>query len=410
MAPASAERNLKLIWFHESLASSAIFLPIFVLFTRDNFGVSGALQIASLTYLFIVALEVPSGWMSDWLGRVPTLSVAAASSVIGLLCFLFGDSRFAVIVLGQFFMSAGWAFISGTDVSFHYDTLESLGRSQEYAERQAKVASLSYAVRGGAAVVGGLLGLVSLRLAFVVALVIAVIKFGITRLFHEPERVGQRADPLLGQIGSCLAYLRDGFMAWIFFYGIALVTLEHVAFTLMQPWLTQMLGKQPDELGSTPLLSGALFAVVALVGSSAARMSAPAVRRFGTVATLVGLGAVSATVVTGMALSYSYLVMALVILRSVQGAAAPVILSAAVAPRTEQRHRATLFSLNSLAGRATYGLLLLKVSFDVDDDPRPFLQITSIISWGLVVVLVISGIWAVQREHPANRSVTAASG
>ena len=147
MQSPSLERNLKLIPLHEALSSSMVYLPVFVLFTRDNFGVSGALQLASLTYLFIVLLEVPSGWMSDWIGRVPTLSVAAAGFVIGQACFLFGGTEFGVIVLGQFFVSSGYAFISGTDVSFHFDSLEGLGLADEYAQRQARVSSLSYLVR-----------------------------------------------------------------------------------------------------------------------------------------------------------------------------------------------------------------------------------------------------------------------
>ena len=392
------ERNLRLIPVHEALASSMVFLPVFVLFTRANFGVSGALQIASLTYLFIVILEVPSGWMSDWLGRVPTLSVAAASSVIGQLCFLFGGDDFATIVVGQFFVSAGYAFISGTDVSFHYDTLEALGRGEQYADRQARVASLSYGVRAVTAIVGGVLGLVDLRLAFGVAVVFSAAQLVVTRFYTEPSSTS-RADPFVSQLGKCLGYLRSGFMAWLFFYGIALVTLEHVAFTLVQPWLTEMLGKKPDELGATPLLSGALFAVVAFLGAGAARASAPLAKRFGTVAVLIGLGVLSASIVTAMALSFSAVVLVLVVMRSVQGAAAPVLLSAAVAPRTEQHHRATLLSINSLAGRLTYGALLQILAIDIEDNPRPFLQATSAISWVLVAVLLATGVWAARRQH-----------
>ena len=159
MTAGSLERNLQLIPYHQALASSMVYLPVFVLFTRDNFGVSGALQIASLTYLFIVALEVPSGWMSDRLGRVPTLSVAAAGFAIGQVCFLLGGEQFGLIVLGQFFVSSGYAFISGTDVSFHFDSLEALGRRDEYARRQARISSLSYLVRAGTAIVGAVVTL-----------------------------------------------------------------------------------------------------------------------------------------------------------------------------------------------------------------------------------------------------------
>lgn len=392
------ERNLRLFPLHEALAGSSLYLPVFVLFTRDNFGVSGALQIASLTYLFIVLLEVPSGWMSDWLGRVPTLRIAALGFMIGPGFFLLGGDRFELIVAGQFFVSAGYAFISGTDVSFHYDTLEALGRADEYARRQARVAALSYSARAVTAVLGGLLGLVDLRLAFAGALMLGAAQSAVTWLFREPVgEHAERAEPLIGQIRSCLRYLHNGFMAWLFFYGIALVVLEHVAFTLIQPWLTEALGYSPSDLGATPLVSGVLFAVVAFVGAAAARLSAPTAARFGTIPTLIGLGVVSAVIVTGMALSFSVLIIALTVFRSVQGAAAPVVLSAAVAPRTKQQHRATLLSINSLAGRLVYGLLLQALAIDIDDTPRPFLQATAVISWGLIVVLVATGSWAARR-------------
>ena len=392
------ERNLRLVPVHEALSSSMVYLPVFVLFTRENFGVAGALQIASLTYLFIVALEVPSGWMSDWLGRVPTLSVAAAGFVVGQVCFLAGGDQFAIIVLGQFFVSAGYAFLSGTNVSFHFDTLEALGRGDEYAHRQARVASLSYLVRAGTALLGGLLGLIDLRLTFVVSLMFAVAQLAVTRLLREPGDAELQAERFVRQIGRCLAYLRNGFMAWLFFYGIALVVLEHVAFTLMQPWLTEALGRSPEDLGATPLVSGALFAVTAFVGAAAARWSAPAADRFGTVAALIGLGVISAVIVTGMALTFSVLILALMIFRSVQGAAAPVLISAAVAPRTQQQHRATLLSINSLAGRLAYGGLLQLLAVGAEDDPRPFLQTVSVISWVLVAILLASGTWASRRE------------
>jgi MFS family permease len=394
----SLERNLKLIPLHQALSSSMVYLPVFVLFTRDNFGVSGALQIASLTYLFIVVLEVPSGWMSDLVGRVPTLSVAATGFVIGQACFLFGGTEFGIIVLGQFFVSAGYAFISGTDVSFHFDSLEGLGRDGEYLHRQARISSLSYLVRTVSALVGGVLGLIDLRLTFAVSLVIALGQLAVTRLLYEPGESEVKAERFVNQIGKCLGYLRHGFMAWLFFYGIALVVLEHVAFTLMQPWLTQALGKSPDELGATPLVSGGLFAVTAFVGALAARSSAPAGERFGTVRTLIGLGLVSAVIVTGMALSFSILILGLMVFRSVQGAAAPVLISASVAPRTEQQHRATLLSINSLAGRLFYGGLLQVLAINVEDDPRPFLQATSVISWILVALLLATGTWAAGRE------------
>ena len=420
---ADPSANLRLIPLHQSLASAFVWIPVMVLFTRARFDLDGALLLASLYYLFVVPLEVPSGWMSDRFGRVLTLRVAALCWVGAHLCFLLGGNTFAVVALGQLFMAAGFASLSGTDVSFHFDTLESLGRSSEYAERQARVASLGFAVTSLSAVAGGALGLIDLRLAFLASLMLALCQFGVTLALVEPPPAvtpasadpGQNvsgpdrppstvpigAEGPVEQVMRCLAYLADRSLAWIFFYGVIMVTLEHVAVTVLQPWLTEVLGRSPGDVGVTPLFSGLVFALVSIVGAGSARASAPLGRRFGTGATLIGLAALSALIVTVMAVRVEAWVLVLVAFRSAQGAAAPVLISAAVAPKVERRHRATFLSLNSLAGRLGYGLFLLVVSGAVADDVQPVLRIFSFVAWGLVAVLAASA-------AATRRSATAA--
>jgi MFS family permease len=380
------ERNVRFIPIHQALASSFVWLPVFVLFTRARFDLDGAILLASLYYLFVVVLEVPSGWFSDRVGRVITLRLAAASWVIAQLCFLIGNGNFAAVLVGQACMAMGFASLSGTDVSFHYDTLETLGRAPTFERRQARVASVGFAATSVAVLVGGALGLIDLRVPFAVATLLAVAQFGVTLRLVEPAHV--LADPLHHpEVRTWLSYWRDAPLAWLFAYGIALVTLEHVSFSLMQPWLTETLDRTADDLGATPLVSGLIYAVTAAMGAVAARASAPLSERFGPAVTLVGLGALSAVIVTSMAWSTSVIVLAVVVWRSVQGAAAPVVISAAAAPRLEREHRATFLSLNSLAGRLGYGLILLSLAGSTDDDLTAALTVLTVIAWSLVVVI-----------------------
>lgn len=139
-------------------------------------------------------------------------------------------------------------------------------------------------------------------------------------------------------------------------------------------------------------MSGLLFAVVSLVGGLAARSSAPLSRRFGVVATLIGLAVVSSLIVTAMALATHVLILAIVVFRSAQGAAAPVLISSVVAQRTERQHRTTLLSINSLAGRLSYGLVLLWVSADAVDDAQRVLGVLSVVAWVLVAVLIATAL------------------
>ena len=252
---ASVERNLGLIVVHEILAGALVWVPIMVLFTRARFDLDGALLLSGIYYLCVVVLEVPSGWMSDRLGRVLTLRVAAVSWIVAHLCFLVGDHRFWFIAAGQAFLAAGFASLSGTDVTLHYDTLESLGLAGVFQDRQARLRSIHLVSTAVSALVGGAVGWFDLRLVFAVSLGLAAIQFLVTLRLVEPLGGGQ-GEMFVRQIRACLGYLADRYLGWIFFYGILMVTLEHVAFTLMQPWLTEVLGHGPDDVGSTPIFSG----------------------------------------------------------------------------------------------------------------------------------------------------------
>ncbi len=384
------DRNLRLITTHEVLAGSLVWLPIFVLFTRSRFDLEGALALASIYYLAVVLLEVPSGWMSDRLGRVLTLRFAAVCWILAQGCFLVGDERFWLVALGQIFLAGGFASLSGTDVTFHYDTLESRGQAAEFRDRQARLRSFGLTATAASALAGGLLALVGYWLVFATALALAVAQAVVAFRLTEPPATGVGSPMLWPQIKRCLEYLSERYLAWIFFYGFVMVTLEHVAFEMMPLWLTEVLGRTADAVGSTPMWAGVVFAVTSFVGAAAARASAPVSRRFGTVPTLLGLAALSAVIVTGMALVVHAAVIGLVVLRSVQGAAAPVLISDAVAPRVEQAQRATLLSLNSLVGRLGYGLLLRAVATRASDDVVEVLGWLSILSWALVATLLLS--------------------
>ena len=115
--PRDVRSNLRLIPIHVAFTRAMVWIPVMVLFTRARFDLDGALLLSSIYYFSVVALEVPSGWMSDRLGRVPTVRIAALSWVVAHTLFVVGDDRFWAIALGQFFMAGGFASLSGTDVT-----------------------------------------------------------------------------------------------------------------------------------------------------------------------------------------------------------------------------------------------------------------------------------------------------
>ena len=395
------ERNLRLIPIHQAMAGLLVWLPVLVLYTTARFGLDGAVLLSALYYLFVVAFELPSGWMSDRFGRVLTLRIAAGCWVLAHTIFYFGDDRFAWFVVGEMLVAGGFACLSGTDVSFHYDTLETTGKVDEYTWRQSRVATVGFVATAVGSVLGGLLGLIELRLIFVASFVFAVGQLVVASRFVEPSGASL-AKPLVGQLRACWAYRRDRYLGWIFLYGVVLVTLEHLPVTLLQPWLTELLGRTADDVGITPLVSGVLLGVVFFVGAGAARLVGPVSQRFGVVATLLGLAVLSAVIVTGMAVWVHGLVVVLVLFRSAQGSAAPVLISQAVASRVGRGQRATFLSLDSLAGRLGFGLVLVYLHGPAARwGLATVLAWFSILAWVSVGILVTSAIF-LRRQAATN--------
>ncbi|MGI9607794.1 MAG: MFS transporter [Acidimicrobiales bacterium] len=395
------ERNLRLIPVHEILVRTSPWISVFVLFTRADFGLDRAVDLAGIYYLAVVPFEVPSGWLSDRVGRAFTLRLAALSWIGAFGCWLFADGSFAVVALGQVLLALGYASLSGTDVTFHYDTVEALGRADEFADRQALITGRGLIAGGLGAISGGLLGIVDFRLAFLASMLIAIAQLVVASMFVEPQQSSHTPLSMTSQVGTCFRYLRDVRVGWIFGYGIAMVVLEHVAFEIFQPWLTEALGETADDVGAAPLVSGAMIACFSVVGAVFARYSVVMSERFGLRRTLVALGALSAVIVTVMSQSTNILVIALVAFRSAQGAAAPILIAAAVAPVVSPAHRATFLSLDSLAGRLTWGTLLLIVPTGMDDAVSTTLGWFSVISW-ILVALTIAAALHVRRVSLAR--------
>ncbi len=388
---AALERNLTLLSAFHVASSWLAWLPILALFIRESFGVDTLLTLSSIMYFGVVIAEVPSGWMSDRLGRVLTLRIATLLWLAAYLVLLVSAGSFVLIAAGQLLLAFGFAATSGTDVSLHYDTLEALGRPEEFEQNQARYTTYGYFSVSASAVAGGAMGLIDLRLAFASCLIFTAWQLAVVaRLTEPPQADDAQGLSFVEQLGRCRSLVRQPMLRWIAGYWVAMVVLEHVAQTLAQPYITNALGREPGDLGPTPLVVGLISAVISFVGALAAAATPTLRKRLGFFGVLFALALLSTVIVTAMALVVSLAVLALMVFRSVHGASAPIVLTSAVNPLVPQNQRATYLSLHSLAGRVGYGSLLLVVGRVVGDSLEQSLVVLSAVSWILVVLIAVT--------------------
>ncbi len=304
--------------------------------------------------LATTALEVPSGYMSDRLGRRRTLLAAAIAYVLatGLLVVGEGFTQFA---LANVLLGAAWAFASGTDSSLLFQSLRAEGRSAEVEAQEMKAWRFSFAALALSALIGGALALYGEKLPYVATAAAAAGLLVLTALLREPPAAPQsgHADNLRA-IGASLAHPT---LLWILCLWLATYAFSHIPFVFGQPFIREAM-TAAGYGAETPLISGVVtFLMMTL--SLAVSLIAPALRRaLGLPGILLLALGMQVGLTAALALSNSLFVIALLLLRMVPDSLSSAFMLARIQPLLPDTVRATYLSLQSLAGRVVFSAAL----------------------------------------------------
>ncbi len=354
-------------------------MPVFFLYFTSLFSLEKVLLLEAIYYAAVVLLEVPSGHFSDRFGRRPTLLVSSAGLAMAYALFLFG-SGFAIFAVAQALLAAGVSFNSGTDTSFHFDSLAALGKEAEFAGREARATRNAFVAGAVTAFLGGAVATFELRYAYGLSLLSALATFGIIVATVEPTTREREAAPAGGfflQLRQCVAYLKNLRLRWLFGFAVLMTVLNHVPYEFYQPYLG-VLGSELDfPAKGAPLAAGGHMAVTMLLGSWFASRSVRIRDRLGLGPALL-LSALLQTVIIGMmGVILHPAVTLLILLRGVPRALMAAPLNAAVTPKIGQSHRATYLSIQSLAGRLSFsGVLFLLSRVPVSNAPAEWTSLS----------------------------------
>ena len=161
---------------------------IIVYFQSITKSYATALSIFSIATIIQVLGEVPTGMLSDRVGRRMTMIAVAFCSVLAFLCFaLAGHFGSYFLFIGAFLWGTADAFVSGTDEALIYDTMQELRKPDKYDIVFSK--SKSFSPLGSAA--GSLIAICivyfySLQVLAWVTVIPAVVELIVCCCFVEP--------------------------------------------------------------------------------------------------------------------------------------------------------------------------------------------------------------------------------
>jgi hypothetical protein len=254
---------------------------------------------------------------------------------------------------------------SGTDTAFHYDSLKALGREAEYASREAKAEQWGLVMLAIATLSGGVLGLIDLRLAYVFSLFSATAMAVLVWRMVEPQHADESAaipQSFTRVVWDCCLRLRDPVLGWVFLVVILLYAMAHIVYEFYQPYISLMPLTQLEASAYAPLISGIVISVSMFGGAIGARASIAWQAKLGLVGVLAVAMLIQLGIVAAMAIAVSPMVLALVCLRNFPMSLVHAPVRAAIAPRIERRQRATYLSLQGLAERLFFAVLLMMLA------------------------------------------------
>ncbi|NNE50886.1 MAG: MFS transporter [Sulfitobacter sp.] len=347
-------RNVALYPWFKLFQNLIFWQAIWFLFFQKELSAAEALLLYAVYDVGTTLLEVPSGYMSDRLGRKPTLATAMLAGAAGSGLIAFGEG-FGVFALAQVLLGMSAAFASGTDSAFLYESLAADGREEEVEAEETRGWQFTLTGLALSAVIGGLIAQVSFEWAFVGGAMAMVLALGITLRFVEPTH---RAEPsaevqVVSQFSLFRAAMGKPVLVWLLVLSVLMYGFSHVPFVFGQPFISEALDTVGWQ-GEAPLVSGAVTAAMMLVSVGASLIALALRQRIGLPAILLLAFGIQIGLIATLAATNNTLAIAVLLLRMVPNSFSKPFIVARIQPLLTDAGRATYLSIQSFIGRLLF--------------------------------------------------------
>lgn len=346
----STHKNIKLLSWLNFCCDFRIYSAIAVLYFAHVTGSYAlALGVFSIGKIASSIFEIPTGVLSDLVGRKMTIVFGQASSIMAITLYAIGGS-FYVLAVGAILEGLASAFFSGNNSALLYDSLKEEGQEQHYSEYEGKTSSMFQVALAISALIGSItLGFESFQFLFWLSVIPQVVGFFLAFQVIEPKQHYKVIDTnIFNHLKEALkkfkenSKLRTLSLAQIFGYGIGESMHEFSPAFLATLW--------PAWAIALARVLGHIFATIGY------RISGKLIRRFGELRVLMWGN--SANFIVGTTIvAYPTIVTPLIgSMASVVHGTSSVAQSSLMQQEFSNEQRATMGSLNSLVGSLFFGI------------------------------------------------------
>ena len=391
--------NIRLYPWYSASSSLLFWFPVFFLYFSSKVTLDQVLLLEAVYYICVVILEVPSGYLSDWLGRRVTLIVSSVCALLCYVMFTMADGL-GLLLLAQALLAAHISFKSGTDSALLYESLNQTDRDAEIGNQLARAQRYGLLATSLAALIGGFIGGFKLGLPYVLSAIAAVLTLFLSFKFIEPVKSSEsRADPVYQQFLEIISYLKKPTLLWLFIFTILIFILVHVPYEYFQPYI-KLLFPLTDDYDRSPVIGGILICLTMLAGSFASDYSMVLKNKFGTGKALILTIIIALFLIVSMAAFLDKLILFIILLRSVPMALSTPIIHAVLHENINDKIRASFLSVLSLLSRLSFSLTLLFSAVFVGSMEQLDYPTLQLILGGyiLLTIVLVPVLWSMRKK------------
>ena len=392
----SVSRNIRLLGWFNFWADFRPYAPIAILyFSQVSGSYALGMSVYSVTMLAQSLFEVPTGILSDRVGRKQTVVYGAVAGVFSLTFYAIGGTYLALLV-GAVFEGLGRSFYSGNNEALLHDTLSETGQREAYQEFLGKTSSMFQLALGISSIIGSLIAAISFQIVMWASIVPMVLALLVSLRLVEPRAHSSQSGNIYAHLSTAFRHivrnprLRLLSAASILSYAIGEASwLFRSAFVEML-WPVWALGIS-QMIGNLTAALGFFFA-------------GRIIRRFGEFRLMIGGMSLSEAVNLFGLLVPTVLSPALMASNSIFYGINSVAKSGLIQKEFTDEQRATMGSLNSFAGSIIFAVFSFLLGALADRTG----VIPALIAAALLSLIPLALYWkALARHTPEHREIAA---
>lgn len=213
--------NVKLLTWFNFFTDFKLYGPIAIIYFAQ---VSGSfalgMSVFSIAMISSALFEIPTGVLSDRVGRRKTLILGAIAAVSCAVFYAIGQS-FVILAVGSVFAGLSQSFYSGNNDALLHDSLTESSQEHDYAKYLGKISAMFQVALAASAIIGGILATWSFPLIMWLSVIPQFICVIVAFFVREPRTVSAMS-------GNIFTHLKIAFQKFISNSKLRLLSISSI--------------------------------------------------------------------------------------------------------------------------------------------------------------------------------------